>query len=1044
MNQKLKWLTKYLLAIAMLFMGIGAAHAQQVSISGNVTSSDDGYPLPGVTVIQQGTTNGTVTDMDGNYTINVPQGSVVLFSFIGMETTEITADGSKTYNVVLNPETTGLEEVVVTALGIKREQKTLGYSMQELKGEALLESREANLTNALSGKVTGLQVIKSSNGPAGSSKIVLRGYSSLTGDNQPLIVVDGVPIDNFTGASNNDYWNPSTDMGNGLGDINPEDIASMSVLKGASAAALYGSRAGNGVILITTKTGKKRDGLGITVSSSVGFESTFISPDMQMSFGQGSDGSFDNRSNISWGPAITGQSVVKWDGTSVPMYAYDNVENFFDTGINLNNNVSFQQQINKTSLYTSVTQTNDKSMIPGAKLNRTNLMTRSMSTFGEKDNWVLDTKIQYVRSTANNRPLSGNNSSNSFRTMYLLPVSMDIRDFENASDELGNMIWYGGGNAVNPYWGEKNNLNEDTRDRFIFHGSLKYKFTDWLSMEMKGGADMYTNNTETKLYSGSPLSATGRYSLGKSTHTETNYSTLVTAQQDNVFGKIGGMVTLGGNLMEQRSSGISGSSGELEVPNLFALNNGKDKPTVRESFSHKKINSLYGLLQVNYDGYLFLEGTFRNDWSSSLHPDNRSFFYPSVNASWVITDMVNKTGGSLPSWLTFSKVRASYAEVGNDLPPYQLYNTYWIDKDPNGNTTAGVGNTLYDPSVRSELIKSYEVGIDGRFFNNRLGFDFAWYQSNATRQLINLPMDPQSGYSSKKINAGDIQNTGVELMVNGRIIDNANDGLNWDIQLNYSFNKNTIEDLYDDIQIYDLGGFDNLKILAQVGGEYGEIHGTRFLRVEDVNSPHFGKLLLTEDGLPQGTTESEKIGSQQPDALVGLTNTFSYKGFSLSFLIDGRFGGEMFSTTNQSMQAAGTAEVTAPGGSREDMVLDGVIASGDGFVANDKSITAQQYWTTVTSTTGNLGIGEANIYDATNIRLRTLQLNYSLPKSLLSKTVFQRASVGFSCNNVLMIKSHMNGVDPESTFATGTNAVGFENTAPPTSRNFLFNITLGF
>ncbi|MGQ7868469.1 SusC/RagA family TonB-linked outer membrane protein [Sunxiuqinia sp. sy24] len=1044
MNQKLKWFTKYLLALAVLFIGVGAAYAQEVSITGNVTSSEDGLPLPGVTVIQQGTTNGTITDLDGNYTIAVPQGSVVVFSFIGMEAAEMTADGSKTHNVVLNPETTGLDEVVVTALGIKREQKTLGYSMQELKGEALLESREPNLTNALSGKVTGLQVIKSSNGPAGSSKIVLRGYSSLTGDNQPLIVVDGVPIDNFTGASNNDYWNPSTDMGNGLGDINPEDIASMSVLKGASAAALYGSRAGNGVILITTKTGKKRDGLGITVSSSVGFQSTFLTPDMQKSFGQGSDNSFDNRSNISWGPAITGQTVEKWDGTNAPLFAYDNVDNFFDTGINLNNNVSFQQQINKTSLYTSITQTNDQSMIPGAKLNRTNMMTRSLSTFGENDNWVLDTKIQYVRSTANNRPLSGNNSSNSFRTMYLLPVSMDITDFQNASDELGNMVWYGGGNAVNPYWGEKNNLNEDTRDRFIFHGSLKYKFTDWLSMEMKGGADMYTNNTETKLYGGSPLSTTGRYSLGKSTHTETNYSTLLTAQKDGVFGKFGGMVTIGSNLMKQESAGIRGSSGELEVPNLFALNNGIDKPSINETFSSKKINSLYGLFQVNYDGYLFLEGTFRNDWSSSLHTDNRSFFYPSVNASWVITDMINKNDGSVPEWLTFTKVRASYAEVGNDLPPYQLYNTYWIGKDPIGNTTAGLGNTLYDPSVKSELIKSYEVGVDGRFFNNRLGFDFAWYKSNATRQLINLPMDPLSGFSSKKINAGDIQNTGVELMVNGRIIDNANNGLNWDVQLNYSFNKNTIEDLYEDIAIYNLGGFDNVQILAQVGGEYGEIHGTKFMRVEDVDSPHYGKLLLTEDGLPQGTTEKEKIGSQQPDALVGLTNTFSYKGLSLSFLIDGRFGGEMFSTTNQAMQAAGTALVTAPGGSREDMVLDGVIASGDGFVANDKSITAQQYWTTVTSSTGNLGVGEANIYDATNIRLRTLQLNYSLPKSLLSQTVFQRASVGFSCNNVLMIKSHMNGVDPESTFATGTNAVGFENTAPPTSRNFLFNITLGF
>ncbi len=1044
MNRKLKWLMKSLFTLTVLFMGVGIVMAQEVKISGTITSSEDGAPLPGVSVVQQGTTNGTVTDFDGNYSIAVPQGSIVVFSFIGMETHEMTADGAKTYNVVLDPETTGLDEVVVTALGIKREQKTLGYAMQELKGESLLESREVNLTNSLTGKVTGLQVIRSSNGPAGSSKIVLRGYSSLTGDNQPLIVVDGVPIDNFTGASNNDYWNPSTDMGNGLSDINPEDIASMSVLKGASAAALYGSRAGNGVILITTKTGRKRDGLGITVSSSVGFQSTFITPDMQKAFGQGTEGSFDNRKGSSWGPAIAGQDVEKWDGTTAPLTSANNIDNFFDTGINLNNNVSFQQQINKTSLYTSVTQTSDKSMIPGAKLNRTNLMTRSMSTFGENDDWVLDTKIQYVRSTANNRPLGGDNSSNSFRTMYLLPVSLDIRDFQNPINELGNMQWYGGGNSVNPYWGEKYNLNEDVRDRFIFHGSLKYNFTDWLHAEVKAGADIYSTNTETKLHAGSPISATGRYSLGKSSHREINYSTLVTAQKDNVFGKFGGMVTLGGNLMEQESSGISGSSGELEIPNLFALNNGQDKPSIKETFSSKKINSVYGLLQVNYDGYLFLEGTFRNDWSSSLHPDNRSFFYPSVNASWIITDMINKNGGYLPEWLTFAKIRTSYAEVGNDLPPYQLYNTYWVDKDPLGNTTAGLNNTQYDPDVQSELIKSYEVGIDGRFFNNRLGFDFAWYKSNATRQLINLPMDPLSGFKNKKINAGDIQNTGVELMVNGRILDSANDGLTWDVQLNYSFNENTIEDLYNDIKIYELGGFDNVKILANVGGEYGEIHGTKFLRVEDVDSPHYGKLLLTEDGLPQGTTEKEKIGSQQPDALVGLTNTFSYKGFSFSFLIDGRFGGEMFSATNQSMQASGTALVTAPGGSREDMVLDGVIASGDGFVANDQSITAQQYWTTVTSTTGNLGIGEANIYDATNIRLRTLQLNYSLPKSLLSKTVFQRASVGFSCNNVLMIKSHMNGVDPESTFATGTNAIGFENTAPPTSRNFLFNITLGF
>lgn len=1015
----------------------------QFSVRGTV-SDTEGAPVMGATVLEKGTTNGTITDLNGKYSLQVKNSSAVLtFSYVGMTTLEIPVAGKAQVNVTLSTSAVAIDEVVVTALGISREKKTLGYALQEIKGESLLEARETNIANALSGKVTGLQVIRSSNGPAGSSKLVLRGYSSLTGDNQPLIVVDGIPVENFTGASNNDYWNPSTDMGNGLSDINPEDIESMSVLKGASAAALYGSRAGNGVILITTKSGKKREGLGVTLSSSIGFEQILTTPEMQSSFGQGADGIFDNRSSSSWGPQITGQSVTKWDGSASTLQAFNNVQNFFKTGLNLNNNVSFQQQINNTSIYTSLTRTNDQSMIPGAKLTRTNLMTRALAKLGQSQKWTLDTKVQYIQSKAHNRPLSGHNSSNSFRTMYLLPVSMDIRDFATPVNDLGTMVWYGGGQQVNPYWSELYNLNDDSRDRFIFHGSLRYDISDWLKAEVKGGADMYTNNTESKQYGGSPLGATGRYSMGKNTFAETNYSALITAQKDNLFGKIGGMATIGGNLMKQLSSGISGSSGELEVPNLFSLNNGKNNPSVGESFSTKKINSVYGMLQLNYDGYLFLEGTFRNDWSSSLAAENRSYFYPSVNASWVITDMLNKMDKQT-NWLSYGKVRASYAMVGNDLPPYQLYNTYWIGKDPLGNTTAGLGNTLYDKNVLSELIKSLEFGADIRFFNNRLGFDFTWYKSNATRQLINLPMDPLSGFSSKKINAGNIQNKGIELTVNASIIEPAKQSFGWDIQVNYSKNNNTIEELYDDIDVYALGGFDNLQILAHVGGEYGEIWGTTYKRVEDKNSPYFGKMILTADGLPQGNTEKKKIGSQVPDALVGVTNTFSYKGLALSFLIDGRFGGEMFSTTNQAMQAAGTAAVTAPGGVRNDMTLDGVIASGTDFIPNTKSITTQQYWATVTGATGNLGIGEANIYDATNIRLRTLQLTYDLPSKLLANTILQRVKVGFSANNLWLISSHMNGVDPESTFATGTNAVGFENTAPPTSRTYLFNITLGF
>ncbi len=1033
---------KRILTLFMCMALISSAFAQ-FSVRGTV-SDTEGAPVMGATVLEKGTSNGTITDLNGKYSLQVKNSSAVLtFSYVGMTTLDIPVAGKAQVNATLTTSAVNIDEVVVTALGISREKKTLGYALQEIKGESLLDARETNIANALSGKVTGLQVIRSSNGPAGSSKLVLRGYSSLTGDNQPLIVVDGIPVENFTGASNNDYWNPSTDMGNGLSDINPEDIESMSVLKGASAAALYGSRAGNGVILITTKSGKKREGLGVTLSSSIGFEQILTTPEMQSTFGQGADGIFDNRSSNSWGPQITGQSVTKWDGSSSSLQAFDNVKNFFKTGLNLNNNVSFQQQINNTSVYTSLTRTDDQSMIPGAELARTNLMTRALAKLGKNQKWTLDTKVQYIQSKAHNRPLSGHNSSNSFRTMYLLPVSMDIRDFSTPVNDLGTMVWYGGGQQVNPYWSELYNLNDDSRDRFIFHGSLRYDITDWLKAEVKGGADMYTNNTESKQYGGSPLGATGRYSMGKNTFAETNYSGLITAQKDNLFGKIGGMATLGGNLMKQVSSGISGSSGELEVPNLFSLNNGKNNPSVGESFSSKKINSVYGMLQLNYDGYLFLEGTFRNDWSSSLAAENRSYFYPSVNASWVITDMLNKMDKQT-NWLSYGKVRASYAMVGNDLPPYQLYNTYWIGKDPLGNTTAGLGNTLYDKNVLSELIKSLEFGADVRFFNNRLGFDFTWYKSNATRQLINLPMDPLSGFSSKKINAGNIQNKGIELTVNASIIQPVKQGFGWDMQVNYSKNNNTIEELYDDIEVYALGGFDNLQILANVGGEYGEIWGTTYKRVEDENSPYFGKMILTADGLPQGNTEKKKIGSQVPDALLGITNTFSYKGLALSFLIDGRFGGEMFSTTNQAMQAAGTAAVTAPGGVRNDMTLDGVIASGTDFTPNTKSITTQQYWATVTGATGNLGIGEANIYDATNIRLRTLQLTYDLPSKILANTVLQRVKVGFSANNLWLISSHMNGVDPESTFATGTNAVGFENTAPPTSRTYLFNITLGF
>ena len=1040
MKQKLKLLLLFL----PLFFCVSLIQAQSKQVTGTV-KDESGNPLANASYMVKGTKMGGLTSDAGNFTVNVNGPSAVLvFSLVSYKPVEVTVGQKSNIEITLVAGTGSLEEVVVTALGIKREKKSLGYAVQEIKGDALVDTREANLANSLSGKVAGLQVLKSSNGPAGSSKIILRGYNSLTGSNQPLIVVDGVPVSNFTGSSNNDYWNPSLDMGNGMADINSEDIATLSVLKGPSASALYGSRAGNGVILITTKTGKRNNGLGLTVSSTMGVESLFTNPELQNTFGQGSNNIYDERSNLSWGPKAAGQSVKNWNGEMKPMSINDNVKNYFGNGFSQDYNVSFSQQYDQTTVYSSVNHFQDKSMIPGTKLSRTNMMARAVTKFGANSKWSTDTKIQYTNSIANNRPLAGNNPNNQFFTLYMLPRSLDITEFSDAKRPDGSMIWYGGGSQQNPYWSNKYNLNEDNRDRFILSGALKYEFTNWLNAEVRGGADLYTTSSEAKLFGGSPQTPSGRYSLGKETFKETNYSTLFTARKDNVINRFGGSVTVGGNMMHQNSSYLSGNVGELDVPNLFSLKNGVTAASVEQGYSEKKINSVFGSVQLNWDGYLYLDGTLRNDWTSTLSKDNRSFSYPSLSLSYVFTSMMNNMGMNTPSWLTFGKLRASYASVGNDLDPYRLYNTYYIDKDPNGNTVGKTDKTLFDANVQNELIKSYEAGAEVRLFKGRLGFDISFYKSNATNQLIRLPMDPMSGYENKIINAGNIQNTGMEIMADVQILNNV-DAFRWNMSANYSQNKNSIIDLYNDIKTYPLGGFDDLKVLAVTGQKYGDIYGSTFKRVTEEGSPFLGQLLLNAEGLPQRNTTPTKLGNQQATGLLGVTNTFGYKGISLGFQVDARFGGQIFSGTNSEMQQNGTAAVTVVNGERPKMVVDGVFfdEASKKYVQNTSEITAQQYWNSVAGA-GNLGITEANMYDASNIRLRTVQLSYSLPQGFIAKTPFQKAKIGVSCNNVWLISSHLRGIDPESVYATNTNAVGFENASPPTTRHFLFNLTLGF
>lgn len=1033
---------KFLLLLTAAFL-TGSISAWSQSISGKVTSGSDGSPLPGVSILLKGTNTGTTTDIDGSYTINAAPNGTLVFSFIGFTTKEETISGRNTIDVALSEDVAQLGEVVVTALGIEREKKSLGYAIQEIKGSVLSDAKETNLANAFTGKVAGLQVVRSSNGAGGSSKIVLRGNTSLTGSNQPLIVVDGIPINNFTGTTENGYWGAGLDMGNGLGDISSDDIESMSVLKGPSAAALYGSRAGNGVILITTKSGRTQPGLGITFTSTLGVEDIFIRPELQNAFGQGSENVYDRMEAMSWGPKATGQNVTKWDESQGPLNTYDNLSEFLRKGSTQNYGLALQQQYGSTSVYSSLNYLTDRSIIPGNKLTRLNFSSRATTRFGKESRWTSDVKMSFNNTSGYNRPINGRDVSSVY-ALYMLPRSLNIADFSAATNEFGGMLWYPGapGPQTNPYWLYRYNLNQDTRNRFIMNGSLKYAFTDWLDAEVKAGGDIYTTNTEGKTYAGSPR--TNSYSTGKETFSEMNYSALIKAQRDNVFGRFGGSVTLGGNLMEQKFSALSVSTGALEVPNLFSPTNAAGAPTISPRFSRKKINSLYGSLGVNYAGWIFLDITARNDWSSALIEENRSYFYPSFSLSYVISDMLEDQGSSLPSWWSYAKVRASYATVGNDLAPYQLYNGYTISKDPLSNTIASRQSLLKDPYVRSELIKNLEFGAELRFLDNRLAIDVTWYKSNSTRQLIDLPMDPLSGFEKMKINAGNIQNKGFEIMANLGILTNPQ-SLNWNLMANFSRNENKIIDIAADkgVDEYTLGTYDDLFIRATTGGLYGDIYGTRFLRVKDESSPHLGKMLLSGNGLPQRDPEIVKLGNQQAKGLLGITNSFSYKGIGFSFLVDARLGGEIFSATNVGLQSSGSAKVTAPGGERPEMIVDGVVAQeSGGYTANTKSVTQQQYWRTV-ATLNNLGVGEAYLYDATNVRLRNVMLSYSLPKKHLGRT-FQNARVSASCNNVWMITSHLNGIDPESVFATGTNAVGFENGGFPTMRSFLFSLTLGF
>ncbi len=1016
-------------------------------IKGTVFDEND-EPAIGASVTIKGGEGGAATDIDGNFAIRTTKPNVVLvISYVGYKNKEVAVHGDAPLKITLEPASEVLEEVVVTALGIKRQTKALGYSVQDLKGNAITEARENNVINSLSGRIAGLQVSSSGNGSMGSSRITIRGNNSLTGSNQPLIVVDGVPMSNSNGGSGLKVNENSGDTGNGLADINPDDIENISVLKGAAAAALYGTRAGNGVLMITTKKGGDRKGLGVTWNSNVMIERPLTQPKMQNIYGQGSNGVFTGDNSLSWGPKMEGQLITDWTGQEREFLPYDNnVMDYLQTGVTTTNTLEAGFNADQGSFRATLAYQRIDGVVPSNYQDKYNINLRG--TINLTKRLTFDAKVNYIKRTRWNNPSTGGDPASVMRNYLMMPRSIHYSDMSQIYDEDGNVLrwtndpYY----LLNPYAAEINK-SESTRDRFVGFLALNYQITDWLSLKIRHGEDFYWNHSDSKVKAAYPVGTSygnhvgnGHYALSYSYFRERNTDFLIMANKDNWWGsKFSGSLSFGGNMMHRHSDSMSQRSGGLEIPDFFTISNGMNI-TASNDEENKSVNSLYGLAQLSYGGWVYLDVTGRNDWSSTLPKNRRSFFYPSVGLGLVVSDLIGSYGVTVPRWLSFAKLRASYAEVGNDTSPYQLVNNYVVKNLTADIKQSQVSEVLPLFDLKPEIIKSWEAGFDVRFLNNRLGLDFTWYKKNATNQILTLPIGKTSGYSSRKINAGNIQNAGIEVVLNATPIDTKD--FQWTTTINYSRNRNKIIELHPEIKYYSHGSAGFVRVISRAGGTYGDIVGYRYQR-----DPQTGKKIVDANGLPllEANIDTENaVGNYLPDWTGSMNNQFRYKDFTLSFLLDLRVGGDIYMRSLAVGGAAGTTEMTIAG--RDEwyngtggILVDGVVANGDGtYSPNTTYANPQEYWSRVEKAT------EEFTYDGTNLRLRELTFGYILPKKVLDKTPFTGLKVSFVARNLWMIYNKVKGgYDPESVVSTN-NAGGVEYSSFPSMRSFGLNLNVSF
>jgi TonB-linked SusC/RagA family outer membrane protein len=990
--------------------------AQDRQVSGQVRD-ENGTGMPGVNILLQGTNRGTNSNPEGNFSLSVPAGaSTLIISSVGYETKQVAVSpATTTLTIDLSPDVRNLGEVVVTALGIERSAKSLTYSTQKIDGKQLTDVRDANFVNTLSGKVAGMVVTQGASGPGSATRVTLRGNRSIRGNNNALFVVDGVPIDNTVqGQVGSDFG--GINGSDGASNINPDDIESMNVLKGPAAAALYGSRAANGVIMVTTKKGSAGR-VTTDINSGVVVETPFLLPELQNTYGQGNGGVASDKASGSWGAK----------GTTYP----DNVRDFFRNAVSTNNSVGVSAGTQNVQTYASYTNNYNQGLLPNNDLMRHTINLRVSSQLTKR--LTTDAKITYTNQTINNKPRSGEESA-VVMNLYKIPRSVDLNQYKNFQDENGNpTYWTTSSIYMNPYWTTNKTTDKERRNRTILLGSVKYELTDWLNVQGRLSFDRYDDRfnrswaDRTLLFAGPG----GSYQDFTNDILERNMDVILSG--NNKLGKdLALTYNFGAGQTYKKFSQVGANANGLLVPNKFDLSFARALSQIA-GFSERELQYVFGTASLSYRDFLTVDVSARNDWSSTL-PKPYSYFYPSFGANLILTDALQ-----MPEWVSFAKLRGSWAQVGNDTDPYLLTQTYSFSQ---GGTGGFISRDATQPAatLKPEISSSTEVGLDLRFFGGRLGLDMTYYNTNTVNQLLTLGLAPASGFANQFINAGKINNEGFEFMLTGKPLRSTE--LNWDMTLNFARNVNTIVELHPDIKIAFLaGGYGRTAgpVVAE-GGSYGDMYAQRWKRDEQ------GRFVVDANGKPVAT-ESEKIGNFNPKFTMGFNNSFNYKNFVLSFLIDGRFGGTMTSGTQANLAFDGNADYTTnnrDGG----WVLPGVTSTGE---TNTKAINAETFWTTVSG--GRYSWGEFFTYSTTNVRLRELSVGYKIP--VPANFFIKNARLSFVARNLLFfyrgyatldipgVEKRKLPFDPDVNLGAG-NFQGVEYGSLPSSRTMGLNLKLGF